>query len=107
MTTVRFVVFEMGDGTRFITPRYAYEVGDTSQRPGDVEMGSALLALGMNLKRPEGDAGWLVAEADEQGRFDLPHRPIRIFSGDLMHGAIDVACISGPGFKRTAEGGWS
>jgi hypothetical protein len=105
MTTVRFVVFEMGDGTRFITPRYAYEVGDASQRPGDVEIGSALLALGMNLKRPEGDDGWLVAEADADGRFDLPHRLIRIFNGDLMHGAIDVACISGPGFEKpSAEG---
>ena len=104
MTTVRFVIFETPDGTRFITPKFAQEVDDRSGRPGDVEMGAALLCLGMNLSRAAGDAGWLIADADAEGRFDIPHRPMRIRNSDLEHGAIDVACIGGPGFEQPATG---
>ena len=100
MTMVRFVVFQMRNGTRFITPKYATEIDDVSRRPGDVEMGATLLCLGLYLTRPEGDNGWLVAQADAEGRFDIPHRPMRIRNSGLEHGAIDVACIAGPGFQQ-------
>jgi hypothetical protein len=97
MSTFRAKVFISKDGDRFLVPGYWYDADDAEFSSSSLTLNAMMFATVCDCKVAP---GWLVVEADAEGRADLPNQPYRLAGRQFAHGAIDVMLIAGPCFDE-------